>query len=331
MIRPPVLLSVVIPLHNEQESLGALAERLTLVLDEQGEPFEVILVDDGSTDGTALQLSSLSERDPRFRVVALSRNFGHQIAITAGLDRALGDAVVVMDGDLQDPPEVIPKLVERWREGYDVVYAVRERREGEPTLRRMRAAIFYRFFRLVSEIDAPVDVGDFRLIDRRVLIVLRGMPERHRYLRGMVAWVGLRQTGVEYVREERFAGQSKYPLTKLLQLGLNGVISFSDAPLRLALRLGLAISVLAFFGGIAAIGIKIAGLFPIPGTASIVVLTSFLGGVQLLILGILGLYLGRIYDEVKGRPLYVVDKETGSVSGVRGPLEVETMGDGSPE
>jgi dolichol-phosphate mannosyltransferase len=325
------LLSVVIPLHNEQESLGALAERLTLVLDEQGEPFEAILVDDGSSDGTAFQLSSLSERDPRFRVVTLSRNFGHQIAITAGLDRAVGDAVVVMDGDLQDPPEVIPKLLDRWREGYDVVYAVRQRREGEPMLRRMRAAIFYRFFRLVSEIDAPVDVGDFRLIDRRVLLVLRRMPERHRYLRGMVAWVGLRQTGVEYVREERFAGQSKYPLAKLLQLGLNGVISFSDAPLRLALRLGLAISALAFFGGIAAIVVKLAGLFPIPGTATIVVLSSFLGGVQLLILGILGLYLGRIYDEVKGRPLYVVDKESRLEPSVRDPHEPEATVDGLRE
>jgi dolichol-phosphate mannosyltransferase len=331
MIRAPVLLSVVIPLHNEQESLGALAERLTLVLDEQGEPFEAILVDDGSSDGTAFQLSSLSERDPRFRVVTLSRNFGHQIAITAGLDRAVGDAVVVMDGDLQDPPEVIPKLLDRWREGYDVVYAVRQRREGEPMLRRMRAAIFYRFFRLVSEIDAPVDVGDFRLIDRRVLLVLRRMPERHRYLRGMVAWVGLRQTGVEYVREERFAGQSKYPLAKLLQLGLNGVISFSDAPLRLALRLGLAISALAFFGGIAAIVVKLAGLFPIPGTATIVVLSSFLGGVQLLILGILGLYLGRIYDEVKGRPLYVVDKESRLEPSVRDPHEPEATVDGLRE
>jgi glycosyltransferase involved in cell wall biosynthesis len=331
MIRAPVLLSVVIPLHNEQESLGALAERLTRVLDEQGEPFEAILVDDGSSDGTAFQLSSLSERDPRFRVVTLSRNFGHQIAITAGLDRAVGDAVVVMDGDLQDPPEVIPKLLDRWREGYDVVYAVRQRREGEPMLRRMRAAIFYRFFRLVSEIDAPVDVGDFRLIDRRVLLVLRGMPERHRYLRGMVAWVGLRQTGVEYVREERFAGQSKYPLAKLLQLGLNGVISFSDAPLRLALRLGLAISALAFFGGMAAIVVKLAGLFPIPGTATIVVLSSFLGGVQLLILGILGLYLGRIYDEVKGRPLYVVDKESRLEPSVRHPHEPEATVDGLRE
>ena len=312
MIRSPALLSIVIPLHNEQESLGALVERLSLVLDALEEPAEVILVDDGSTDGTVFQLAALGDRDPRFRVVTLSRNFGHQIAITAGLDRAQGDAIIVMDGDLQDPPELIPKLIDRWRDGYDVVYAIRQSRRGEPFLRRLRAAAFYRLFRAISEIDAPVDVGDFRLIDRRVLLVLKGMHERHRYLRGMVAWVGLRQTGVEFVREERFAGQSKYPVTKLLQLGLNGVISFSDAPLRMALRLGLAISALAFLGGIAAIGIKIAGLFPIPGTATIVVLSSFLGGIQLLILGVLGMYLGRIYDEVKERPLYVVDTDSQS-------------------
>ena len=186
-----------------------------------------------------------------------------------------------MDGDLQDPPEVIPELVDRWREGYDVVYAVRRRREGEPFFRRLRAAVFYRLFRLITDLDAPVDVGDFRLVDRRVLNVLRGMRERHRYLRGMVSWVGFRQTGVEYVREERYAGQSKYPLTKLIQLGLNGVVSFSNAPLQLALRVGLVVSVLSLATGVAAIVVKIAGLFPIPGTATIVVLIAFLGGIQL--------------------------------------------------
>jgi dolichol-phosphate mannosyltransferase len=305
------LLSIVVPIHNEQESLGQLEERLTRVLDSIGEPAEVILVDDGSTDQTPVQMGVLAQRDPRYKVVTLSRNFGHQIAITAGLDRASGNAVVIMDGDLQDPPEVIPELVARWREGNDVVYAVRARREGEPFFRRLRAAVFYRFFRVVTDLDAPVDVGDFRLVDRRVLNVLNGMRERHRYLRGMVSWVGFRQTGVEYVREERYAGQSKYPFSKLLQLGLNGVISFSNAPLELALRIGLVVSALSLVTGVAAIVIKIAGLFPVPGTATIIVLIAFLGGMQLLILGIIGTYLGRIYDEVKARPLYLVDREIG--------------------
>ena len=305
------MLSVVVPIHNEQESLGPLEERLSQVLDSMGEPAEVILVDDGSTDQTPVLMALLAGRDPRYKILTLSRNFGHQIAITAGLDRAAGEAIVIMDGDLQDPPEVIPELVARWREEYDVVYAVRRRREGEPFFRRLRAAVFYRLFRVVTDLDAPVDVGDFRLIDRRVLTVLNGMRERHRYLRGMVSWVGFRQTGVEYVREERYGGESKYPFAKLLQLGLNGVISFSNAPLELALRVGLVVSALSLATGVAAIVIKIVGLFPIPGTATIVVLIAFLGGMQLLILGILGTYLGRIYDEVKARPLYLVDREIG--------------------
>jgi dolichol-phosphate mannosyltransferase len=303
------MLSVVVPVHNEQETVDALAARLRTALDGLGQPFEVIIVDDGSSDATPLQLAVLAERDQHFRVVRLARNFGHQIAITAGLDRAVGDAVVVMDGDLQDPPEVIPELVARWREGYDVVYAVRRRRRGEPLLRRLRAAVFYRFFRAVTDINAPVDVGDFRLMDRRVVAVLVGMRERHRYLRGMVSWIGLRQTGVEYDRDKRFGGYSKYPFAKLLQLALNGVISFSDAPLRLAFRLGAVISALSFSCGIAAIAIKVAGWFPIPGTATIVVISSFIGGIQLLMLGVFGLYIGRIYDEVKARPLYVVEGE----------------------
>lgn len=305
------MLSVVVPIHNEQESLEQLEQRLSTVLDSLDETSEVILVDDGSTDQTPVLMAVLAARDSRYKILTLSRNFGHQIAITAGLDRAAGDAIVIMDGDLQDPPEVIPELVDRWREGYDVVYAVRRRREGEPFFRRLRAAVFYRLFRLITDLDAPVDVGDFRLVDRRVLNVLQGMRERHRYLRGMVSWVGFRQIGVEYVREERYAGQSKYPLTKLIQLGLNGVVSFSNAPLQLALRVGLVVSVLSLATGVAAIVVKIAGLFPIPGTATIVVLIAFLGGIQLLILGILGTYLGRIYDEVKARPLYLVDREIG--------------------
>lgn len=309
------MISVVVPVLNEEETLGALEQRLSPVLDSLDDACEVILVDDGSTDQSPVLMALLAQRDPRYKVVMLSRNFGHQAAITAGLDRAAGDAIVVMDGDLQDPPEVIPELVEQWRAGYDVVYAVRRRRDGEPRLRAFRAAVFYRLFRVVANIDAPVDVGDFRVIDRRVLAALNGMPERHRYLRGMISWVGFRQTGVEYTREERFAGRSKYSFRKLLKLGMDGMFSFSDVPLRLALRVGLAVSVLSLAAGVAAIGIKIAGLFPIPGTATIVVLSSFLGGLQLLILGVLGTYVGRVYDEVKARPLYLVDREFGFEAG----------------
>ena len=294
-------------------------ERLSTVLDSLDGTSEVILVDDRSTDETPVLTAILATRDSRYKVVTLSRNFGHQIAITAGLDRAAGDGIVIMDGDLQDPPEVIPELVARWQEGYDVVFAVRQHRQGEPFFRRLRAAVFYRLFRVVTDLDAPVDVGDFRLIDRRVLMVLQGMRERHRYLRGMVSWVGFRQVGVEYVREERYAGQSKYPFSKLMQLALDGVVSFSNAPLELALRIGLVVSALSLATAVAAVAVKIAGLFPIPGTATIVVLIAFLGGVQLLILGIIGTYLGRIYDEVKARPLYLVDREIGFVERVAPP------------
>ena len=285
-----------------------LAERLIGVLETLDEQWEVIFVDDGSNDHSSLQLGLLAASDDRLKIVSLARNFGHQIAITAGLDRAGGDVVVVMDGDLQDPPELIPDLLAKWREGNDVVYAVRRRREGEPLLRQLRAKLFYRVFRLFSDVDAPTDVGDFRAFDRRVLDVLLTMRERNRYLRGMVSWVGFRQTGVEYTREERYAGTSKYSFRKLLELGTNGFLSFSDAPLLLALRLGLVVSAASIVMAVCAVAIKIAGLFPIPGTATIVVLSALLGGVQLLILGVLGLYLGRIYDEVKGRPLYVVDR-----------------------
>jgi dolichol-phosphate mannosyltransferase len=316
-----VQVSVVIPIRNEEETLEALAGRLRSVLDDVGGSWEVVLVDDGSTDRSPLLLALLADSDRRFKVVTLARNFGHQIAITAGLDSASGDVVVVMDGDLQDPPELIPELIEKWREGYDVVYAVRRHREGEPLLRRARAKVFYRFFKLFSNIDAPVDVGDFRALDKRVLAVLRTMPERNRYLRGMISWVGFRQTGVEYDRRERYGGTSKYSFRKLLQLGMNGFLSFSDAPLRLALQLGLVVSVLSILTAVAAVAIKIAGLFPIPGTATIVVLSALLGGIQLLILGVLGLYLGRIYDEVKRRPLYVVDRTSNLERQVPGPHE----------
>ena len=306
-----VTLSIVVPLFNEGQTLPELVRRLAGVLDSVAGATEVILVDDGSVDGTFELASRAVESDTRFRVIRLSRNFGHQIAISAGLDAVAGDAVVIMDGDLQDPPEVIPDLVQRWREGFEIVHAVRLSREGEPRLRKARAALFYRVLRRLTETDIPADVGDFRLVDRRALSAFRSMRERNRYIRGMFSWIGFRQTTVGYARAGRYAGVSKYPLRKLAKLGADGVLSFSNAPLRLALRVGFVISSLALLFAAFAVVAKIADLYSVPGIASIVVLTAFLGGVQLILLGIQGEYVARIYDEVKARPLYLVQETRG--------------------
>lgn len=310
-MNPPPSLSVVVPLFNEEQTLPELERRLGAVLANLGGSAEVILVDDGSTDRTFELASAVVERNPSFRVIRLSRNFGHQVALTAGLDAAVGDAVVVMDGDLQDPPEVIPELVGRWREGFDVVHAVRLSREGEPALRKVRASLFYRVLRRLTDTDMPVDVGDFRLVDRRALAAFKGMRERNRYIRGMFSWIGFRQTTVGYARKERYAGVSKYPLRKLAKLAADGVLSFSNAPLRVALRIGFLVSSLSLLFAAFAVAARVAGLYEVPGIASIVVLISFLGGVQLMLLGIQGEYVARIYDEVKARPLYLVDETRG--------------------
>jgi glycosyltransferase involved in cell wall biosynthesis len=298
--------SIVIPIFNEAAVLDQLESRLVGVLEQLDGPCEVILVDDGSTDGSFELMEAICERDPRFHVIRLSRNFGHQIAITAGLDAATGDAVVVMDGDLQDPPEVILDMVERWRLGFDVVHAVRVARKGEPWGRRQRATIFYRVLRRLSGTEIPVDVGDFRLVDRRALDAFRSMRESNRYVRGMFAWVGFRQTSVEFVREARCAGDTKYPLRKLIKLGVDGLLSFSNAPLRMALQLGFLISAISFLAAMFTIAGKIAGLYSVPGMASVSVMVSFLGGIILVVLGVQGEYIARVYDEVKQRPLYLV-------------------------
>jgi glycosyltransferase involved in cell wall biosynthesis len=298
--------SIVIPILNEAETLPELERRLVALFERLDAPCEAILVDDGSTDGSFDLLAMMNARDPRFRVIRLSRNFGHQIAITAGLDAAAGDAVVVMDGDLQDPPEVVLEMAERWRQGFDVVYAVRKERHGEPRGRQLRAKLFYRLLRRLSDTEIPVDVGDFRLVDRRALEAFRSMRETNRYVRGMFTWVGFRQTSVEFVREERHAGETKYPLRKLAKLGADGLLSFSNAPLRLTLQLGFVISGLSFLIGVLAIAAKIAGLYSVPGMASMVVLVSFLGGIILVVLGVQGQYIARIHEEVKNRPLYFV-------------------------
>ena len=298
--------SLVIPAHNEEGVMKELASRLVQVMDALDGDAEAILVDDGSRDRTYELMLDAARTDPRFRLIRLSRNFGHQIALTAGVDLAAGDAVIVLDADLQDPPEVILELAARWREGYDVVYAVRDAREGETRFKRATAAWFYRAFNRISEVQVPVDVGDFRLVDRRALDVFNHMRESNRFVRGMFAWIGLRQTGVVYVRQERFAGETKYPLRKMLRFAATGVISFSSAPLRAALNLGFIVSGVSFLLAIWSVVVKVSGLYQVPGWTSIVVVTTLIGGIQLIVLGVIGEYIGDIHDEVKRRPLYVI-------------------------
>ncbi|MDQ5820319.1 MAG: glycosyltransferase family 2 protein [Actinomycetota bacterium] len=307
--------SFVIPVYNERDTLPELHTRLAAVAEGLDGESEFLFVDDCSFDGSRELLIQLHERDPRCKLVRFARNFGHQVAISAGLDLALGEAVIVMDADLQDPPELVPELVARWREGYQVVYAVRERREGEGRLKRLFATWFYRVLRRLSKTDMPVDVGDFRLVDRRALDAFRSMRERNRYVRGMFSWIGFRQIGVPYRREQRFAGEPKYSFRKSLRLAIDGIVSFSDLPLRMALVVGFVFSVASFVVGIAAIVAKFAGAFVVPGWASLLVVVAFLGGIQLTVIGMTGLYIGRIYEEVKARPLYVI----GEVRGIAAP------------
>jgi len=304
-VETPPTYSIVVPIHNEQETLHELQRRLADVITRLDGEAEVLFVDDGSTDMSYPLMLELHRGDPRFKVVQLARNFGHQLAITAGIDLASGDAVVVMDGDLQHPPELLPELAERWREGYDVVYGVMtERPEGR--LKRHTARVFYRLLRKLSNIDIPAAAGDFRLADRRVVEAFRAMPERNRFVRGMFAWLGFRQIAVPYAAPERFAGRSKYTLPKMIRLATDGLVSFSTRPLRLALDLGFAVAALSFLFGIASLISKFAGTFLVPGWLTIVLVTSFIGGIQLMVVGVVGEYVGRIYDEVKARPLYLV-------------------------
>ena len=300
--------SLVVPAYNEEAVISELAGHIGRVMDALDGDAEAILVDDGSRDGTYELMTRAAEADPRFRLVRLSRNFGHQIALTAGVDLAAGDAVIVMDADLQDPPEIVLELAKKWREGYDVVYAVRAEREGESTFKRSTASWFYRGFNRISRVQVPVDVGDFRLVDRRALDVFGQMRESNRFVRGMFSWIGLDQAGVVYTRHERFAGETKYPLRKMLRFGITGVISFSSAPLRAALKIGFLVSLLSFALAIWSVIVKLSGLYEVPGWTSIVVVVTFIGGIQLIILGVIGEYIADIHDEVKRRPLYVVSE-----------------------
>jgi glycosyltransferase involved in cell wall biosynthesis len=303
--------SLVLPACDEAETIPELLRRLHDVLDRLDGSAEVVFVDDGSVDATYDLLADASRSDPRFRVVQLSRNFGHQAAITAGLEFARGRAAIIMDADLQDPPEVILELAAKWREGYEVVYAVREDRPGDSVFKRASASVFYAALRRMSDIDVPVRVGDFRLVDRRALEAFLSMRESNRYVRGMFGWIGFRQVGVPYRRDPRYAGRSKYGLRKMFRLAFDGLVGFSTAPLRMALKLGFALAALSLLSGIAAIALKLAGAYVVPGWASLTVAVTFLGGVQLWMIGVMGEYVGRIQDEVRQRPLYIVRQTEG--------------------
>lgn len=300
--------TIVAPVFNEAESLPEFVRRVTQVMRAEAEEWELILVDDGSTDGSTDKILEIARSDHRVRPVIFARNFGHQVAVTAGLDFSRGQAVVIIDSDLQDPPELIPELARKWREGYQVVYAVRSSREGETWFKRFTAAFFYRLINRITDVRIPMDTGDFRLLDREAADALSQMRERHRFPRGMAAWIGFRQIGVTYERGPRFAGKTKYPFAKMLRLALNAITSFSYFPLQIAAYLGFLFAGLSALAIPLVIALRLSGSQAFFGQATTLLVVLFLGGVQLISLGILGEYIGRIYDEAKGRPLYFVRK-----------------------
>jgi glycosyltransferase involved in cell wall biosynthesis len=300
--------SIIAPVFNEMGNLDILYTRIKEVMDSTGEEWELVLVDDGSSDGSTDKIRELGQQDACVRPVIFARNFGHQLAVTAGLDYSRGDAVVIIDADLQDPPEVILDMIQKWREGYQVVYAVRTEREGETWFKKFTASLFYRIIYRITDVKIPLDTGDFRLLDRKVVDVLKGMRERYRFLRGMSVWVGFKQTGVEYRRAARFTGETKYPFKKMFKFALNAVTSFSYFPLQLATFVGFISAGIAIVFIPIVIILRLTGWQAFIGQATTLIAVLFLGGVQLISLGILGEYIGRIYDEVKGRPLYVVSE-----------------------
>ena len=304
---PQPTISVVVPCYNEEEVLPHCHSRLMQVFENiPDDEFELIYVNDGSRDGTEEILRKLHRHFPQTRVVMLSRNFGHQAAVSAGLSAAIGECVVIIDADLQDPPEVIWQMVERWRDGYDVVYGVRETRAGESGLKLWTAQLFYRLINKLSDVEIPLDAGDFRLLDRRAVNALLAMPERHRLLRGMSSWIGFRQYGLKYARDARFAGTTKYPFRKMINLALDGIFSFSTLPLRFVTGVGLATSLMALAGILYSLVVRIFTPNWVPGWATLILAVLFTGGVEMFCFGILGEYIGRIYTEIKQRPLYVV-------------------------
>jgi dolichol-phosphate mannosyltransferase len=304
--------SFIVPIFNEEAVIPALVERLTALLTRLDGPSEVVFVNDGSRDRSLPLLIEANRRDPRFKVASLSRNFGQQTAITAGADLASGDAVVIIDADLQDPPEVVLEMVARWKQGYDVVYGLRAERRGESFFKRITARLFYRLLNAATSTPIAMDAGDFRLVDRHALDAFRGMREHNRFVRGMFSWVGLRQTAVSYVREARAAGSTKYPLARMLRLASDALIGFSDLPLRLSIWTGALVSLGAVLYAMYAVVLWLSGYRNlVHGWTSTVVVIAFLGGVNLIMTGIVGLYVGRIHEEVKNRPLYIVESTAG--------------------
>jgi glycosyltransferase involved in cell wall biosynthesis len=315
--RSPTLLSVVAPVYNEQELVERFVRRACAAVADYN--FELLLVNDGSTDDTPSLLDRMAAEDPRVRVIHLSRNFGHQAALTAGLEHAVGDVVAMIDADLQDPPELIPTMVARWEAGSDVVYAVRRQREGETAFKLATASWFYKLFDKLAQVDLEPNSGDFRLLDRRALDALLTMTERSRFLRGMTVWVGFSQTAVPYERDARHAGETKYTLRKMLRFSLDAIASFSHVPLQLATYVGLFSAGLAFVAIPVVIGLRLAGSY-LPGFGSLTIAILLLGGIQLIALGVIGEYVGRIYDEVKHRPLYIVREERNRPDELLGPV-----------
>ena len=300
------IFSVVAPIFNEIGNLPEFYRRVKESLDQTGEIWELLLVDDGSTDGSTEKIRALAAGDERIKPVIFARNFGHQLAVTAGMDYANGQAVVIIDSDLQDPPEVILEMIAKWREGYEVVYAVRSEREGETWFKLFTASLFYRLIYRITDVNIPMDTGDFRLLDHKVVAVMRQMRERHRFLRGMSVWVGFKQTGVQYKRAARFSGTTKYPFKKMLKFASDAITSFSYFPLQLATYLGFFAAGLSILAIPVVIALRLLGSETFLGQASTLIAVLFLGGVQLISLGILGEYIGRLYDQAKGRPLYIV-------------------------
>ena len=311
-------LSVVVPAFNEEANVETMHRRLVAALDDVVESLEILFIDDGSSDATWSRVRDLAASDGRVRGIRFARNFGHQAALTAGVDAANGRAVVIIDADLQDPPEVIPEMVARWREGFEVVYGQREEREGETWFKLATAALFYRILRGITNVDIPVDTGDFRLMGPRAVSAFRALPERNRFIRGLVSWIGFPQTAVRYRRQARSQGATKFPVRKMLRFALDGITSFSYFPLRLATWTGFAVSVFAFLYILVVLVLKAAGISWL-GYTSLMASILFLGGVQLLMIGIMGEYLGRIFDEVKRRPLYLVGERTDGEGAVTPP------------
>jgi dolichol-phosphate mannosyltransferase len=300
--------SIVVPVYNEKDCLNEMYRRISEVMESTGKSWELIIIDDGSRDGSTDLIRDLGKKDEKVKPIIFARNFGHQIAVTAGMDYAIGQAVVIIDADLQDPPEVILQMIEKWKEGFEVVYAIRGEREGESWFKTFTASFFYRLIQKITDVKIPLDTGDFRLLDRKVVDVMNSMHEKHRFLRGMSAWVGFKSIGVTYKRAARFAGKTKYPLKKMLLLALNAITGFSYFPLQLATYVGFIAAGISTITIPVVIIMRVTGSQAFLGQATTLLAVLFLGGVQLISLGILGEYVGRIYDEVKGRPLYIVSE-----------------------